>query len=291
MANNDLNLVNDNDDEKKQTKKTYFIAKFCCSLFLIFIFTLCINILRPLTSIVNVIFSLVKFDSPQNQDQNQVLDQNQQSQILFRNIRLIGLFIVFGLRLIPLFIRFNIIRVLILPNTFFQKFLYFFYVIIECIFELPLSFLYESPGHSLFLLHEKGIGEILNPSIIFFPTEHILSWYSILINFVSSIYFMISPIIYIVLQTPESDESFDNFQNSIGFQNAFYVLAIVLNLFCLIFLVILLLNKCFVYNRIDKKSENKEQLQIKNSMEKIRHKKSNSSGINEIEKEKDEKRD
>ena len=150
--------------------------------------------------------------------------------------------IIFVFPLFHFLYRFNVFRVVGLPKSGFKKILYFIYLLLEC-FEIPLSFLYDSPSHSLFLLHEKGIGEILNPSIIFFPTEHVRSWHSIIINFITSIYFIITPIIYTISQKSleEDIKELNLLRLTLGFQTAFYVFSIIVNVFCLIGLICIII--------------------------------------------------
>lgn len=265
MAENNLNLKYTKTIEKDENN-SYFGLRLCCSLFLIFLFTIYINIFRPIASIMNIIFCFTtNFDN---------IEEDQQK--LFEYIKLTGIAIFFLFRFFPFFYRFNIIRVISLTKTTYRKFFYIFYFLFECLIEMPIPYLYESPGHSLFLLHEKGIGEILNPSIIFFPTEHLLSLYTLLTSFITSIFFIFSPIIIILSQniketTKEANGdtdvfNIDNLESSMGFMTAFYVMGIIINIFCLIFLIIICFYKCLVINKNLKKEKEQKEIKILKGM-------------------------
>jgi len=163
----------DNKADASKKLKIFF------TLFLILYFTIYINLFRPILIIMNLIFSVtLTYDHV-----NSSVKSNAYSLFL-----LIGLILILVLPLIP-FVR-HLRKVLNLSHNSLNKISYFIFLLIECIFEIPLTFLYNSNRHSLFLIDQTGVEKVLNPWLIFFPTDYITSFICILKNLLVSGYFI-----------------------------------------------------------------------------------------------------
>jgi hypothetical protein len=63
------------------------------------------------------------------------------------------------------------------------------YILIECVFNFPLTFFYEHPMYSIYLFEEQGIEKLLSPKLLFFPTTYTMSVVELIRNFLEPIYF------------------------------------------------------------------------------------------------------
>lgn len=201
-------------DEIKASKK----LKIFSTLFLILNFTIYINLFRPIMLIMNLIFSasltvdLTRDESTSNTN---------------KNLMLIGVLIINILPLLP-FIRY-ICNVLSLTNKLGNKIYYFLILLFECYFDLPLTFLYNSNRHSLFLLEQDGVEQILNPWLIFFPTNYLTSFISLFKNTVISGYFIFMSVFIKIFNINTNVVEFSNiFKTCVLASNIINLLGVVL---------------------------------------------------------------
>lgn len=222
-----LNLKN---DSKIASNK----IKIFFTLFLILNFTIYINLFRPIMLIMNLIFSATL-----TLDQINTKNKNNTNSYLM----LIGILLIIILPLLPLF-RYSS-KVLKLENKLGNKIFYFIILLIECMFDLPLTFLYSSNRHSLFLLEQEGFEQIINPWLIFFPTDYITSFICIFKNALISGYFIFISVFVKVLNINA---------NVVEFSNIFKACVIAFNIVNVLGIIFIFIFMC-VYKK--KKKHNK----------------------------------
>ena len=156
-------------------------------LFLILLNIILIYIIKPLSTIF-YFFLFERFNNTL-QDEN---DPNSKKKIK-------KVFIVFGYLIIFLLPTFHFFTrgfyILVHHRGYLYKVYIFIILCIEIYFNLPLTFLYEENYYSIFYFKQQGIEILLNPSLIFFPTDYILSNFEIIRNIIESVYFFILTIV------------------------------------------------------------------------------------------------
>ena len=156
-------------------------------IFLIFLNIILIYIIKPFSTIFYFIF----FERFNNTLKNE-LEENSKKKIK-------KVFIVFGYLIIFLLPTFHFftrgIYILVHHKGFLYKIYIFIILCIEIYFNLPLTFLYEENYYSIFYFKQQGIEILLNPTLIFFPTDYILSYFEIIRNIIESVYFFILTVV------------------------------------------------------------------------------------------------
>ena len=159
---------------------------FYIYVFLIFLNVILIYIIKPLSTIFYFIF----FKNFNNTYQNELLENKKKVKKIF---------IVFGYLIIFLLPTFHFftrgIYILVHHKGYLYKVYIFIILCIEIYFNLPLTFLYEENYYSIFYFKQQGIEILINPTLIFFPTDYILSYFEIIRNIVESVYFFILTIV------------------------------------------------------------------------------------------------
>jgi len=187
---NRVDLFDDKKDNKEDIKKKIIakydlvedkhkaskIFKIFLTLFYLLYFFIYIYFIRPLIMIINLIFSLTV-------NSELYLERSYVSLFLF-----IGLIIIIVLPLIIFF--FHIRRLLNLANKVGTKIRYLILLLIESTLDLPLTFFYNSNKHSIFLLEQDGPELVLDPWLIFFPSNYIKSPLGLGKNIIISGYFI-----------------------------------------------------------------------------------------------------
>jgi len=98
--------------------------------------------------------------------------------------------------ILPLFHLFTTgIGIIGVHESFFGKLWAVMILLIEIILNIPLTFLYESNMYSIYLFEEKKYKQLLNPWLVFFPTEYTESKYEIVRNFIHPGFFFLFGII------------------------------------------------------------------------------------------------
>ena len=173
---------------------------FYVYIFLIFLNVVLIYIIKPCSTI----FYFILFERFNNTLQNE-LDPNSKKKIK-------KVFIVFGYLIIFLLPTFHFftrgIYILVHHKGFLYKIYIFIILCIEIYFNLPLTFLYEENYYSIFYFKQQGIEILLNPTLIFFPTDYILSFFEIIRNIIESCYFFI---LTVVLYNRIKDNNYQQF--------------------------------------------------------------------------------
>jgi len=184
-SNNSSKNIFKNEIIDKNSKYMYKIKIFI-TLLLIFSFTIYINLFRPLIIILNFIFAIqTELEKQGNTDQTELEKQGNTDKSY---LLIIGIILIIISSLVPF--GFYLCEVLCLTNKFLSKIYYGFLLLIESVLDFPLTFLYNSNRHSIFLLLQDGPEQILNPWLIFFPTNYIISPISLVKNILISSYFI-----------------------------------------------------------------------------------------------------
>jgi len=170
-----LSKLNEKNKSVRIRIKTYFL--------LLILFTIYQYILVPLSFIVEIIFLTYKIIKEE--------DTTSIETTVFSNtspIKIIGWLCLFVLPLITFIL--HGIPIVSIQSSLISKTWIFFVALIESILEVPLTFLYESNVYSIFLYQERGFNQTLNPWIVFYPTDFVMSFIEIAKNFLVSSYFL-----------------------------------------------------------------------------------------------------
>ena len=195
----DQNITNISiQDSKKKTKKIKSILTheytinpsleklpiiFYIYLFLIFLNVILVYIIKPFSTI----FYFILFERFNNTLKDE-RDPNSKKKIK-KVFIVIGYLIIFLLPTFHFFTRG--IYILVHHKGYLYKVYIFIILCIEIYFNIPLTFLYEENYYSIFYFKQQGIEILLNPTLIFFPTDYMLSSFEIIRNLIESIYFFI----------------------------------------------------------------------------------------------------
>jgi len=156
-------------------------------IFLIFLNIILIYIIKPFSTIFYFIF-FERFN-------NTLKDEREKDS----KKKIKKVFIVFGYLIIFLLPTFHFftrgIYILVHHKGCLYKIYIFIILCIEIYFNLPLTFLYEENYYSIFYFRQQGIEILLNPTLIFFPTDYILSYFEIIRNIIESVYFFILTVV------------------------------------------------------------------------------------------------
>jgi len=177
---NNLNIkINNISRAKKESNSQKCLIFFYC--LLIILFTVWVYIIRPLCVFLEIFFltSVVNVKPKEY--------SSEEAKAVSSILMLIGWLIIL---LLPIYNFITVgIRIIILQQFFLGKFFVGLFNLIEAIFNIPLTFLYETNLYSIFLYEEKGIKQLLNPWLIFFPTEYMLSVFELIRNTIEPAYF------------------------------------------------------------------------------------------------------
>ncbi len=180
--------------EKKRGDIRLQVFMFILMLILVILF---MYIIRPFSIIVSLyyLYNIALLDPLSNRAGSKKyysypdMDLKTRPETIHIPFYFLGIFILFGMPLVYLFSPG--IEIISIQTTKWQKFIVFFLILLEATLEIPLTFLYESNMYSLFLYEEEGIEKLLAPWIIFYPTNHILSFWEIFKNLLDGILFLL----------------------------------------------------------------------------------------------------
>lgn len=139
---------------------------------------------KPVTFIVQFTFLIYIAQIPKNEYTYLVVTEKEN----FNEILIIIGWL--GLAALPMYHFFDVgIKIIIIQKSFFTKFYTLIIVILELLFNLPLTICYSENFYSIYLFEEYGIGKLINPWLVFFPTKFNKSVFEIIRNFIVPIYF------------------------------------------------------------------------------------------------------
>lgn len=140
-------------------------------------------VVRPLCVVIQIVFLVYISNLKPREDQEEL------NELFSLGIKALGWMIMF---LIPVYILVTIgFEVVSIHRGFFAKCYSLVLVLIELNLEFPLTFLYDSNLYSLFLFEQRGLEQLINPWLIFFPSDYILSIFQITRNYVDPLFFLI----------------------------------------------------------------------------------------------------
>lgn len=180
----DLNRLSElrNKFQRKRKPMKGFPCKFYFLLVIIFVFIIIIHIFKPVCTILELIFLTRLGKTPRSENEEGLED-------ISKTKKIFGYLIIFLLPLVNFFI--TGISIISIQKGIVLKIYVLILVLIEIIFQLPLTFLYTNNLHSLFLFDQRGIEQILNPWVIFFPSDYLLSFFENIRQIVDSVYFFV----------------------------------------------------------------------------------------------------
>jgi hypothetical protein len=139
---------------------------------LLFFHIIHIHILKPLCTIFQIIYIIFIVDIAPDADQT--IERRGVKRTYIES----GI-ITAGWAIMILFPIINIInkgmKIILLHESFLSKVFITIYLTIETFLNLPMTFLYSNSTYSIFLFEERGIEQLLSPTMIFFPTTYSMS--------------------------------------------------------------------------------------------------------------------
>lgn len=139
--------------------------------------------IKPISTILKIVL-ITKYNDLKNSELDLYIKDR-----LNKTLRVFAWLIIFLIPMIHFFTRG--ISILKIQNGCLRKVYYVIFLLEEIEFQIPLTFLYSENFHSIFLYGEDGVGKLLNPWLIFFPSEYIISFIECFRQFIDSIYFFI----------------------------------------------------------------------------------------------------
>jgi hypothetical protein len=168
-------------NEPRTNHKSYKL-KFLFWMVALFMQTIMVYIIKPLGFMLEIIFlTVIVFVKKDETEKNE-------SDLLGETIKIIGWMIIM---LFPLyhFIATGI-KIVSLHTSVVGKIFVTILLWIEIITNFPLTFCYENNLYSIFLFEERGITQLLNSWIVFFPSNYIVSVFEIIRNFIEPSFFL-----------------------------------------------------------------------------------------------------
>ncbi len=158
-------------------------CKFIMMLIILFIQAIMTHIIKPVCTFLEIIFLTRTVDI------KRVEFNASSAETLSDGVKVIGWLILF---LLPFINFFSVgIMIIMIQKSTVSKIYAFFLSLFEIIFQFPLTFMYSSNLHSVFLFEQRGLEQILCPWLIFFPSDYIISIYEIIRQLIESIFFFI----------------------------------------------------------------------------------------------------
>lgn len=158
--------------------------KFFMYIILLMIHILLVYIVKPLCVVLEIVFLSLIVDVKAN------TTDGGNSTLISSRQRIGGWIILFVIPLYNMFFGSGM-KIVAVKKYFFGRTKVLVLLLIEIMFNFPLTFLYDNNLFSIFLFEEKGIKQLLNPWLVFFPTEYSFSVFEILRNFLDPVYFLI----------------------------------------------------------------------------------------------------
>jgi hypothetical protein len=139
---------------------------------LLFFHIIHIHILKPLCTIFQIIYIIFIVDIAPDADQT-IERRNVKRTYIENSIILAGWVIMIIFPIINLLNKG--MKIIVLCESFISKCFTTIYLVIETFLNLPMTFLYSNTTYSIFLFEERGVEQLLSPTMIFFPTTYSMS--------------------------------------------------------------------------------------------------------------------
>lgn len=157
--------------------------KFVLMLIIVFIQAIMTHIIKPVCTFLEIIFLTRTVDIKRGEF------NASSAETLSDGVRSLGWLIIF---LLPFINFFSVgIMVIMIQKSVISKIYVLFLSLFEILFQFPLTFMYRSNLHSVFLFEQRGLEQLLCPWLIFFPSDYILSVYEIIRQLIESIFFFV----------------------------------------------------------------------------------------------------
>lgn len=170
-------------DNKKNKRKLRF--KIVFYMILLFIHTGLIYFVKPICTLLEIVFltKIIKVST----DSNVPVNSAALKTVINNGLLVVGWLLIL---LLPLVNFFMIgLKIIAVHDSFFGRMLAVILLLIETILNVPLTFLYPNNIYSIFLFQERGIEQLINPWLIFFPTVYTKSIFEIIRNFIEPGFF------------------------------------------------------------------------------------------------------
>lgn len=215
-------LQDDKNKQKYKIKWKIWLYFLILSMFIIFQY-----FITPVTFLIDLIFL-----------SNDIIDDIKQETVSnIDNFKLIGWLLLFVLPLwnfIYLGIEITLLQTTLIMNLWTSV-----VMIMEAILDLPLTFFLSNNLHSMFLYKEVNFNQSLRPWLVFFPTNYHISWFEMIKNLITNLYFtIIGGVVYSSIK----DNNYETFMISV------VLMMIILNIFRIIGLISLLIYKICFFN-------------------------------------------
>lgn len=151
---------------------------------LLYLYILYQYLIVPLAFLIQLIF--ITSDHVQETNNNTTLN-------LMNGLSIGGFLIIFAVPLIPFFIYG--FKLVLIQQSFVMYCWTTIVLLLECILNVPLTFLHSDNIFSIFLYAERGFNQTLNPWLVFYPTIYVKSWIEIIRHLIEGLYFFIVGII------------------------------------------------------------------------------------------------
>jgi hypothetical protein len=139
---------------------------------LLFFHIIHIHILKPLCTVFQIIYIIIIVDIAPDADQT--LERRSVKRTYIESGIILAAWVI--MIIFPLINLLNRgMKIILLNDSFFSKFFTTLYLIIETFINLPMTFLYSNTTYSIFLFEERGVEQLLSPTMIFFPTTYSMS--------------------------------------------------------------------------------------------------------------------
>jgi hypothetical protein len=170
-----ISKLNEKHKSTRRRIKFYF--------FLLILYIIYQYILIPVSFLVEIIFLSYKIAKEDDATSTETIVISNSSPI-----KIVGWLFIFVLPLFSFIL--HGIPIISIHSSFISKIWIFFVALLESIIGIPLTFLYENNLYSIFLYQERGFNQTLNPWIVFYPTDFVMSFFEIGKNFIVSAYFL-----------------------------------------------------------------------------------------------------
>jgi hypothetical protein len=154
---------------------------------LLFFHIIHIHILKPLCTLFQIIYIIFIVDIAPDADQT--LERRSVKRTYIEDgIILAGWVIMIIFPLINILNRG--MKIILLNESFLSKFFTTLYLIIETFLNLPMTFLYSNTTYSIYLFEERGVEQLLSPTMIFFPTSYTMSNIELIRHLIEPAFFL-----------------------------------------------------------------------------------------------------
>lgn len=173
--NNLFNLYN--------AKSQFNLLHFTLYIILIFLQTILTYVIKPVCTILQLVLlsqiATIRVNELEEQTAGTITNA----------IKAVGYCIIFAIPLINFFLKG--IMIISIQYTVIGKIYITFILLIEFIFQLPLTFMFDNNLHSIFLFDQRGIEQLLCPWLVFFPSDYLLSIFELVRQYIDAIFFLV----------------------------------------------------------------------------------------------------